>query len=94
MARSNISIVREAIEIQGYITVSVGHRDEKCRKIDVVDGEWVTDITTSDLCGYVRIRKTKDAVIRQAKYIIEHAAEIRAKRAAVEQAAVNWARNN
>lgn len=94
MARSNLSIVREAIEIQGYITVSVNGIDRQAKAITVVDGDWLTDIPTADLCGYVRIRKTKDAVMRRARWIIEHADEIRAEREARAKAAANWAQNS
>lgn len=91
MASSNLSIVQEAIEIQGYVTVSVAGRDRQARAIKVVDGDWLTDIPTADLSGYVRIRKTKDAVVRQARWIIEHACELRAKREACAETAARLA---
>lgn len=92
--KNKLALIRRAIEIKGYITVSVGGRDEKCRSVTVVDREWVTDITTSDLCGYVRIKKTKDAVVRQAEYIIAHESEIRAKRETEAKRAMEWGMNS
>ncbi len=88
MARSNLSIVQKAIEIQGYITVIHGQdrRHGKCRSIkENASGEWITDIMTSDLCGFVRVKKTKKDVIERAKQIVAHEAEIRAKRAAEDR---------
>jgi hypothetical protein len=93
MARSVFKIVQEAIEIQGYVTVSVNGRDRQAKSITVVDGDWLTDIPTADMCGYVRIRKTKDALVRQARWIIEHADEIRTERQAASAAAARLAVN-
>ena len=76
----SLKIVRKAIEIQGYIMVSVAGRGMKCRKIDVIDGEWTTDIATVDLCGRVRIKKTKHAIIEQARWIVANEEAIRAER--------------
>jgi hypothetical protein len=93
MARSNISIVQEAIAINGGIEVSVNGRTRLAKSVVVRDGVWVTDIPTADMCGFVRIRKTKDAVVCQARWIIEHAAEIRAAHEARMQSAAQLATN-
>lgn len=82
MAMSKIKRVQKAIEIQGYITVRVDGAPMQARRVTVVDGAWVTDIPTSDLCGHVRIVKTRDAIVAQADDIIARADEITAKRAA------------
>lgn len=89
---SKLNRVLRAIEIQGYVTIRVGPRraEHKVRKITVVDGQWLTDVLTVDLCGYVRIAKTKDAVVAQADYIIAHEAEITAKRAAEAARQAEW----
>ena len=89
---SKLNRVLRAIKIQGYVTIRVGSRgaEHKVRKINVVDGQWVTDVMTEDLCGYVRIVKTKDAVVAQADYIIGNEAAITAKRAAEAQRATDW----
>lgn len=79
---SRIGKVQQAIEIQGYITVMVDGRERQARSIKVIDGDWVTDIMTSDLCGYVRIKKTKDAMVFRAEKIIENEDKIRAAREA------------
>lgn len=84
---TKLAKVQKAIEIRGYIAVSVNGRDMKAHAVKVVDGDWMTDILTSDLCGYVRIKKTKDAVVRQAEWIIEHETEIRAERERAAQRA-------
>ncbi|HEX7075766.1 MAG TPA: hypothetical protein VF226_17145 [Hyphomicrobiaceae bacterium] len=94
MARkTQLDIVREAIEIQGYIEVYVNGQPRQCREIKVVNGEWVTDILTSDLCGHVRIKKTKRYVVDQAKRIVANADEIRANREAKE-ARATWSMMN
>lgn len=79
-AMTKLDKVRKAIEIQGYVTVNVATGPARVRSVTVVDGVWMTDVLTEDLCGYVRIVKTKDAVLRQAEHIISHEAEIRAAR--------------
>lgn len=94
MARNKLSLVREAIEIQGYILVSVNGQNRECRKITVVDGEWMTNILTRDLDGYVRIKKTKDAIVAKAEWIIANADEIRAERKAKQEAAMRWAQEH
>lgn len=40
MARSNLSMVQEAIEIQGFITVSVNGQNRQAKSVKVVDGDW------------------------------------------------------
>src|SRR3990167_1324447 len=79
---SKISKVQQAIEIQGYITVMVDGRERQAKSIKVIDGDWITDIMTSDLSGYVRVKKTKDAVVMRAEKTIANADRIRADRAA------------
>jgi hypothetical protein len=85
---TKLAKVQKAIEIQGYVTVSVANCDRQCRSISVVAGAWMTDILTSDLCGHVRIVKTKDALVWQAEQIIDRESEIRAARQEREAQAV------
>lgn len=91
---SKLNRVLRAIEIQGYVTIRVGTEVQKVRKIKVVDGQWVTDVLTADLRGYVRIIKTKDAVVAQADHIIANESSIRAKREADAKAAAQWVMNS
>lgn len=84
---TKLAKVQKAIEIQGYITVRTPSGEMKARAVKDVDGDWITDIPTTDLCGYVRIRKTKAAVVAQAESIIARETEIRAECAAREVAA-------
>lgn len=77
---TNFDRVQKAIAIQGYITLSVGGRERKVTAVEQVGDEWITNLMTPDLCGYVRIRKTRAAVVAQAKAIIADEANIRAKR--------------
>lgn len=79
---TKLAKVQKAIDIRGYITVSVGGRDMQAHAVTSVDGDWITDIPTTDLRGYVRIRKTKAAIVAQADYILAHESEIRAEREA------------
>lgn len=88
--KSQISRVQRAIEINGFVTISVDGRPRQARSVKEVNGEWITDIMTVDLCGYVRIKKTRAAVIAQADDIIARESEIRAQRAAQATAATNW----
>ena len=85
---TKLARVQKAIEIQGFITVSVANRQMQARSVKVVDGVWTTDILTSDLCGYVQIKKTKDAIVWQADQIIARETEIRAARQEREARAV------
>jgi hypothetical protein len=95
MAKTNLSIVQEAIEIQGYITVNVANRDREAHKVQAAaDGTWITDILTSDLQGYVRIKKTKAAVVAQAKQIIANKDQILAAREAARRRANEWMMNS
>ena len=95
MARkTQLDTVREAIEIQGHIAVSVAGVDRQAREIKVVNGEWVTDILTADLRGYVRIKKTRAAVVAQARAIIANADEIRAQRARESERARQWVQHS
>lgn len=88
MAQAHVDIVREAIAIQGYVIVSVAGRDRQARTVAVGDdGSWITDILVANLDGYVRIRKTRAALVAQAKYIIANRESISAARAAREAAA-------
>lgn len=73
--------VLKAIEIQGHVIVRTERGEMKATRVTVgPKGEWITDIPTSNLCGYVRIAKTKDAVVEQAEYAIANEASIRAER--------------
>lgn len=75
--------VLKAIEIQGHVTVRTERGDMKATRVTVgPKGEWITDIPTANLCGYVRIVKTKDAVVEQAEYVIANEAAVRAEREA------------
>lgn len=86
-----LSIVRRAIEIQGYITIHTDAGPEKVTAIKGVDkdGSWITDRMSHDLRGWIRIKKTKKSVIAQAERIITQEPEIRAAREASEQQAAN-----
>lgn len=88
----SLKLVRQAIEIQGYITIRMSYGEERVTSITGRDsaGHWITNLT--DRSGYAKIRITrKEPVIEQAKKIVANEAAIRAKRAEETAASAAWA---
>lgn len=77
MKRTKLDIIREAIEVQGYLPVP-GPRGQtyRIRAITGVasNGAWTTDHLTADLCGYLRIKRSAQ------NWMVEIAQDILARR--------------
>lgn len=91
----SIRKVRQAIEIQGYIPMCVSGQEHQLRAIKTAGNQWVTDIMTPDLCGYVRVsERGKESLTAKAERIIADAERIRAEREEKTAAALHWAQHS
>lgn len=88
--KNKLALIRRAIEIQGYLPVP-GPRGTtlRVRAIRSVNGKWVTDHLTSDLRGYIKIKRaSQDYLVQVAEGILAREDEILAERARCHRVAM------
>lgn len=94
---NNLKIIQRAIEIQGYLWISVAGQDRKVRAL-VADGDggWRTDIPSRNMDSYIHVRKpaTKRYLLEDAKSILSNEAAITAEREDAGRKAAEWAMNS
>jgi hypothetical protein len=82
MTMTKLQKIALAIEINGHLPVPAsGGKVLHVRAIKVVNGKWQTDALTSNLMGYITIKRaSQDYLVRVAEGIIARRDEITAER--------------